>query len=160
MSDSSTPWTAARQAPPLPPSPWVCSNSCPLSWWCYLTMSSSVVPFFSCLQSPSIRVFSNELAPVSGGQSIGASASVLPMNIQGLFPLGLAGLISLLSNRPSRVFSKTTVWNTVLNINNILIMLWGKLGDFLLLLWGFKNIFIVFIIYCWLSWVLVVACGI
>ena len=67
---------------------------------------------------------------VSGGQSIGASASVLPMNIQGLFPLALTSLISLLSNGLSRVFSNPTVWNTVLYVNNILIMLRGKLGDF------------------------------
>ena len=82
----------------------VSSNSCPLSWWCHPTISSSVVPFSSCRQSfltsgsfPTSRLFA------SGGQSVGASASsVLPMNIQGWFPLGLTGLISLLSKRDSQ----------------------------------------------------------
>ena len=82
------------------PSPGVCSNSCPLSQWCHPTISSTVVPFSSCLQSflASGSFPTSQLFP-SGGQSIGASAlaSVLPMNIQGWFPLGLTGLISLLS---------------------------------------------------------------
>ena len=89
----------------------ICSDSCPLSQWCYLTISSSVVPFSSCPQSfPSSGLFPMSLLFASGGQSTGASASasVLPMNIQGWFPLGLTGLISLLSKGLSRVFSSTT----------------------------------------------------
>ena len=76
--------------------PRVCSNACPLSQWCYPTISSSVVPFSSCLQSfPASRSFLIGWLFASGGQSIGASASasVLLMNIQGWFPLGLTGLI-------------------------------------------------------------------
>ena len=94
------------------PSPRVCSNSCPLSQWCHPTISSSAVPFFSCLQSfPAAGSFPMNRLFTSGGQSIGASvsASVLPMNIQGWFPLGWTGLISLLSKRISRVFFSTTV---------------------------------------------------
>ena len=85
--------------PSLPPR--VCSNSSPLSQWCRPTISFSVIPFSSCPQS----------SPASGGQSIGASssASVLPMNIKSQFPLGLTGLISLLSKELWRIFSSTTV---------------------------------------------------
>ena len=93
-------------------SPEVCPNSCPLSWWCYLIISSSVIPF-SCLQFfPASGSFPMNWLFVSSGQSTGASASasVLPMNIQGWFPLGLTGWISLLSKGLSRVFSSTTVW--------------------------------------------------
>ena len=96
--------------PPL--SPRVCSNSCPVSWWCYLTIASSVIPFSSCLQSfPASGSFPVSQLFASGGQSIAvsASASVLPMNIQGWFPLGLTSLISLRSKGLSRVFSSTTV---------------------------------------------------
>ena len=75
-------------------SPRVCPNSFPLSWWCYPTISSSVIPFSSCLQSfPASGSFLTSQLFVSGGQSIRASASVLPMNIQGCFPLGVTGLI-------------------------------------------------------------------
>ena len=83
--------------PPCPsPTPGVYSNSCPLSWWCHPTVSASVVPFSSCLQSfPASRSFPTSQLLASGGQSVGASASVLPMNIQGWFPLGLIGWISL-----------------------------------------------------------------
>ena len=93
------------------PSPGVCSNSFLLSWWYHPTISSSVVPF-SCLLSSAASVpFSMSLLFASGGQSIraSASASVLPMNIQGRFPLGLTDLISLQSKGLSRVFSSTTV---------------------------------------------------
>ena len=86
----------ARLACPLL-SPEVCSNSCPLSQWCHPTISSSVVPFSSCLQSfPASGSFPVSQFFPSGGQSVGvsASASVLPMNIQDWFPLGLTGLIS------------------------------------------------------------------
>ena len=90
--------------PPL--SPRVCSNWCPLSWQCYLTISFSVAPSFFCLQFfPSSGSFPISHPLASGGQSIGASASVsvLPMNIQGWLHLGLTGLISLLSKGLSRV---------------------------------------------------------
>ena len=91
-------------------SPIVCSNSCPLNWWCHATISSSIVPFSSCLQSfPASGSFPISHFLVSGGQSIGVSvsASVLPMKIRGWFPLGLTALISLLYKRFSRVFSST-----------------------------------------------------
>ena len=78
------------------PCPGTCSNSCPLSQWCHPTISSSVVPFSSCLQSfPTSGSFPMSQFFVSGGQRIGASGSVLPMNIQDWFPLGLTGWISL-----------------------------------------------------------------
>ena len=74
------------------------------------TISSSVIPFSSCLQSfPASGSFLMSQFFHSGGQSIGASASILPVNIQGWFPLGLTGLISLLSKDLSRVFSSTSV---------------------------------------------------
>ena len=88
------------------------SNSCPSSRWCYQTISSSVVPFSSRLQSfPASGSFPVSQFFASGGQSIGVSAStsVLPMNIQDWFPLGLAGWISLQSKGLSKVFSNTTV---------------------------------------------------
>ena len=97
--------------PHLSASPWVYLHSCPLSQCCHPTISSSVVPFSSCLQSfPASGSFPISQLFTSGGQSIGASASVLPVNIQGWFPLGSTGLISLLSKRLSRIFSSTTVW--------------------------------------------------
>ena len=92
--------------------PGVCTNSCPLSRWCHPTISSYVTPFSSCTQSfPASESFPVSQVFASGGQSIGvsASASVLPMNIQGWFPLILTGFISLLSKGFSRVFSNTTV---------------------------------------------------
>ena len=90
----------------------VYSDSCPLNQWCHPTISSSVVPFSSCLQSfPPLGTFPMSRLFTSGSQSIGvsASASVLSMNIQDLFPLGLTGLISLQSKGLSRVFCNTTV---------------------------------------------------
>ena len=94
------------------PTPRVFSNSCPLSQSCHSTISSSVIPFSSCLQSfPASGSFQMSQFFTSGGQSIGvsASASVLPMNIQDGFPLGWTGWISLQSKGLSRVFSNTTV---------------------------------------------------
>ena len=94
------------------PAPRVSSNSCPLSRYCHLTISSSVVPFSSHLQSfPASGSFRMSQFFTPGGQSVGvsASASVLPMSIQGWFPLGSTGLISLLSKGLSRVFSNTAV---------------------------------------------------
>ena len=93
-------------------SPRVCSNSCPRNCWCHPTISSSVASFSSCPQSfPASGSFPMSRLFILGGQSIGASASasVLPMNIQSWFLLGLIGLISLLSKRFSRVFSSTTI---------------------------------------------------
>ena len=95
-------WSHELQHTRLPcpsPSPGVCSNSCPLSWWCRQAILSSVTPF-SCLQFfPASGSFPVSWIFVSGGQSVGDSAlaSVLPMNTQGWFPLGLTGLISLQS---------------------------------------------------------------
>ena len=92
---------------PCPSStPGACSNSCPSSQWCHPTISSSVIPFSSWLQSFPVSYFFT-----SGGQSIGVSpsASVLPMNIQDCFPLGWTGWISLQSKGLLRVFSNTTV---------------------------------------------------
>ena len=91
--------------------PGACSNSCPSTQWCHLTISSSVIPFSSCLQSfPASGSFPVSQFFASGGQSIWvlASASVLPMNIQDWFPLGWTGL-SPCCKGLSRVFSNTTV---------------------------------------------------
>ena len=93
-------------------SPRVSPNSSPLSWWCHPTISTSVVPFSSYPQSfPASGSFPMSQVFASGGQSIGASASAsaLLMNIQGWFPWGWTGLISLLSKGLSRVFSSATV---------------------------------------------------
>ena len=91
----------------------VYSNSCPLNQWCHPTISSSVVPFSLTSIFPSIRVFPMSQLFASGGQRIGtsASASVLPMNIQGWFPLGLTCLISLQSKGLSRVVPNTAGQN-------------------------------------------------
>ena len=93
MSDSLQPNGLQHARLPCPlPSPRACSNSCLLSWWCYPTISSSVIPFSSCLQSfPASGSFLKSQLFTSGGQSIGASASasVLPMSSQGWFLLGL-----------------------------------------------------------------------
>ena len=91
-------------------SPEVRSNSCPLSQWCYTTSSPSVISFSSCPQSfPASGCFPMSQIFISGAQNDAASVSVLPINIQGWFLLGLNGLISLLSKRLSRVFS-STIW--------------------------------------------------
>ena len=93
------------------PSPGVCSNSCPFSRWCHPTILSSVVPFSSCLHSfPASWSFPMSWLFTSGSRSIAALASVLPMNIQDWFPLGLTGLITLQSKELLRAFSSTTVW--------------------------------------------------
>ena len=113
MSDSSWPH-GLQHARILCPSlsPRVCSNSCALSQWCYLTISFSATFFSLWVQSFSASGSfpMSQLFP-SGGQSIGASASasILLMNIQGWFPLGLTGFVSLQSKGLSRVFSSTTV---------------------------------------------------
>ena len=99
--------------PPCPSwTPGVYSNSCPLSRWCHPTISSSVIPFSSCLQSfPAPGSFPKSQFFISGGQSIGvsASASVLPMNVQDWFPLRWTSWVSLQSKGLWRVFSNTTV---------------------------------------------------
>ena len=113
LSDSWWPHGPQHAKPPCPsPTPGVCSNSSTLSQWCHPTISSSVVPFSSHLQSfPVSGSFHMRQFFASDDQSIGASASasVLPMTIQDWFPLGLIGLISFQSKRLSRVFSNTTV---------------------------------------------------
>ena len=113
-SDSLWPHEQQHARPPCPsPTPRACSNSCPLSWWHHPTISSSVIPFSSCLQSfPKSGSFPMTQFFASGDQSIGvpASTSVLPMNIQDWFPLQWTGLISLRTKGLSRVFSNTTVW--------------------------------------------------
>ena len=103
-------WHHGLQHARLPcpsPTPGACSNS-----WCHPTISSSVIPFSSCLQSfPASGSFLMNQFFASGGQNIrvSASASVLPMNIQDWFPLGLTVLLSLQAKRLSKVFSNTTV---------------------------------------------------
>ena len=100
VSDSLQPQGLQHARPPCPsPTPRAYSKSCLLSRWCHPTISSSVVPFSSCFQSfPASRSFPISQLFTSGGQSIGVSASVLSLNIQGYFPLGLIGLISLQSS--------------------------------------------------------------
>ena len=114
VSDSLQPHGLQHARLPCPSlSLGVCSSSRPLSQWCHPTISSSVVPFSLCLQSfPASGAFPMNWLFASGSQSIGASASasVLLMNIQGWFLLGLTGLISWLSKGLSQVFSSTTVW--------------------------------------------------
>ena len=111
-----TPWTAACQSFLSFTISRSLLISCPLNRWCHPTISSSVSPLPPCLQSflatgsfPMSQLFA------SGGQSAksSVSASVLPMNIQGWFPLGLTGLISLQSKGLSRVFSNTKILNVI-----------------------------------------------
>ena len=113
VSNSLWPHGLQHDRPPCPsPTPTVYSNSCPLSRWCHPTISSSVVPFSSRLQSfPASGSFQMSQFFASGGQSIGvsASASILLINIQDWSPLGWTGWISMVSKGLSRVFSNTTV---------------------------------------------------
>ena len=108
-----TPMDCSTPGHPLPHQLWECTQThVHLSRWGHPTISSSVIPFFSQLQSfPASGSFQMSQFFASGGHSIGvaASASVFPMNIQDQFPLGLTGLISLHSKGLSRVFSNTTV---------------------------------------------------
>ena len=113
MSDS---WQSHGLKPTRPPSPsptpGVYSNSCPLSQGCHPTISSSVIPFSSCLQSfPTSGSFQMSQHFASGGQNIGVSTStsVLPMNTQDWSPLGWTGWLSLQSKGLSTVFSNTRV---------------------------------------------------
>ena len=113
VSDSLQPHEPQHARPPCPsPTPGVHSNLGPLSRWCHPTISSSIIPFFSCPQSfPASGSFQMSQVFASGGQSIGvsASASVLPMNTRDWPPSGSTGWISLQSKGLSRVFSNTTV---------------------------------------------------
>jgi len=113
VSDSLLPHGLQQARSPCPsPTPGVYPNSSPLSQWCHPNISSSVIPFFSCLQSfPASGSFQMCQFFASSGQSIGVSAlaSVLLMNIQDWSPLGWTGWISLQSKGHSRVFSNTTV---------------------------------------------------
>ena len=113
MSNSLRPHGLQHARLPCPsPTPEACSNSYPSSQWCHPTISSSVIPFSSCLRSfPATGYFlMSQFFPLSG-QSIGASASasVPPINIQDWFPLGMTDLISLQSKGFTRVFSCTTI---------------------------------------------------
>ena len=113
VSDSLRPHGLQQARPPCPsPTLRFYPNSCPLSQWCHPIISSSVVPFSSCLQSfPVSGSFQMSQLFLSGGQSIGvsASASILPMNTQDWSPLGWTGWISLLSKGLTRLFSNTSV---------------------------------------------------
>ena len=123
LCPTATRWIVAHQASLSFISPRVCSNSCPLSQWCHPTITSSVPLFSSCPQSlPGSGYFPVSWLFTSGGQSIGdsTSESVLPMNIQSWFPLGLTGLISLLSKGLSRVFSSTTIQKHQLSVLSLL----------------------------------------
>ena len=119
VSDSLRPYRLQHARLPFPsPTPGACSNSCLLNQWCHPTISTSVIPFSSCLQAfPTLGSFlMSQLLFTSCGQSIGASASasVLLMNIQDWFPLGWTGWISLQSKGLSRVFSNTSSKASVL----------------------------------------------
>ena len=133
MSDSLWPHGLRHARPPcLSSTPRVDSNSCPLSQWCHPTISSSVDPFSSHLQFlPALGSFQMSQFFTSGGLSIGvsASASVLPVNFQDLFPLGCTGSISLLSKRLSRVL----VRNELLNFDPWSILLSGETAETCLL---------------------------
>ena len=111
VSDSLWPHGLQHARPPCPSAtPRAFSNSCPWSRWCHLSISSSVVLFLSCLKLfPASGSFTMCQFFTTGGQSIGASASVLSMNFQNSFPLELMGLISLKSKGLSRGFSNTTI---------------------------------------------------
>ena len=115
VSDSLQPHEPQHLRCPCPsPTPRVYPNSCPSSRWCHPTISSSVIPFSSCLQScPASGSFQMSQLFASGGQSIrvSASSSVLAMNTQDWSPLGCTGWISLQSKGLSRVFSNTTTQN-------------------------------------------------
>ena len=111
MSEFLRPHWLQHARPPCPSAtPGVCSTSCPSGQWCHPTISSSVIPFSFCLLSfPASGSFQMSQFFTSGGQSIGVSASVHPMNIQDWFPLGWTGWISLMCKGHSIVFSNTTV---------------------------------------------------
>ena len=117
LSKSLRPHGLQHARPPCPSTTsGAYSNSSSLSWWCHSTVSSSVIPISSCLHSfPASGSFTVRQCFASSGQSIrvSASASILPMNIQDWFPLGLTDWVSLQSKGCSRVFSNTTVQNSL-----------------------------------------------
>ena len=133
------------------PSPRACSNSCPLSWWCHPTISSSVIPFF-CLQfSPASESLIVSQLFASSGQSITASASVLPVNIQGWFPLGSTSLICC-SPRDSQESSQIPQFKSINSLllslfygptlasvmttgNTIALIIWTFVGKVMSLFW-------------------------
>ena len=126
VSESFRPHGLQHTRLPCPsPTPGACSNSCPSSRWCHPTISSSVIPFSSCLQSfPASGSFQMSQFFPSGGQSIGVSAStaVFPMNTNGLFPSGLTGLISC-SPRDCQESSPTPQFKSI--YSSVLSFLYG-----------------------------------
>ena len=168
MSDSFQPHGLQHARLPYPPlSPGVCSNSCPLSWWCSLTTSSSAALFSFCLLSFSASgSFSMSWLFASGGQSIevSASASVLPMNIQCWFPLGLTSLTSFLSKGFPRIFFSTTIqkhqffsvqpslWS---NSHSVSEYLFRSIHDFC----GIRRILFLFTTSPWNSWIYILVGG-
>ena len=122
VSDSLRPHRLQHTRLPCPlPTPGAYSNSCPSSWWCHPNISHSVICFSSCLQSfTALGSFLESRFFESGGQSIGASASVFTMNIQDWFPLGLTGLIYLQSKGLSRVFSNNQFENISSSVLSLL----------------------------------------
>ena len=123
MSNSLWPHGLQHARFPCPsPTPGTCSNSCPLSWWCHPTVSSSVVPYSSHLQSfPASGSFQMSQFFTSDGQSIGVSAStsVLPMNTQDWSPLGWTGWIFSQSKWLSRIFSNHSSKASILQYSNL-----------------------------------------
>ena len=130
MSNSLWPHRLQHARLPCPsPTPGACSNTCPSSRWCHPTISSSVVPFSSCLQSlQASGYFPRSQFFASGGQSIetSASASIPPVNIHDWFPLGFSGMISLKSKWLSRVFSNTTVQKHQFFVVQLSLSLWSN----------------------------------
>ena len=129
-----TPWTVAHQDSCPSPTPRACSHSRLSSQWYHPTISSSVIPFSSSLQSfPASGSFPVSQFFASGGQSIGvsASASVLPVNILDWFPLGWSSWISLLSKGLSRVFSSTTVQKHQFYTHGGFMLMYGKTNTIL-----------------------------
>ena len=150
MSDSLQPHRLQHARLPCPsPSSRVCSNSGSLSQWCHPTISSSVIQFSSCPQSfPVSGYFLMSQLFTLGGPSIGASvsASVLPMNIQDWFPLGLTGLISLQSKELSRVFSSTTTHHShpyITTGKTIILTIWTFFSKVMSLLFNLLSRFVI-----------------
>ena len=125
---------------PILQTPRAYPNSSPLNWWYYPTVSSSASPFF-CLQPfPASGCFPVSWLSPSGGQSIEASASILPVNIQGWFPLWLTSLLSLQSKGLSRVFSSTTVQKPQFLTTNIS---WYECATVCLTIYSLKDVWVV-----------------
>ena len=133
MSNSLKPHGLQHPRLPYPsPTPGDCSNSCLSSQWCHPTISSSVIPFFACLQSfPTSRSFLRSQLFASGGQCIGASASasVLPMIFQDWFPWGLTGLISLQSEGISS--SPTPQFKNINSSPFFMVFIWSSSAFFM-----------------------------